>query len=320
MVAKLTDVAELAGVSPTTVSRVINKKGYLSQKTIQKVEDAMKKLNYKPNSLARSLQGKSAQLIGLIFPNISNIFYAELIEHLEIELFKHGYKAIICNSQHDPVKEQEYLAMLSANQVDGIISSSHNLGIDVYEQVEAPIVAFDRNLAPTIPIVSSDNFEGGKLAAQTLEKAGCQNIIMITGNDNSESPTGLRRLGFNFHLKGASVHQVPNTLSNMRREMEIKSIIATQKPDGIFVSDDLTAIMTIKIAQQMGYSIPADLKIIGYDGTKFIEDFYPQLTTVKQPISEIACLLVDTLIKRIKKEKTSKDYILPVNLILGHSI
>ena len=147
MVAKLTDVAALAGVSPTTVSRVINKKGYLSQKTVTKVNEAMRTLGYKPNNLARSLQGKSAKLIGLIFPNIRNIFYAELIEHLEIELFKHGYKTILCNSEKDPIKEKEYLEMLGANQVDGIISSSHNLGIDDYEKVEAPIVAFDRNLA-----------------------------------------------------------------------------------------------------------------------------------------------------------------------------
>ena len=143
MVAKLTDVAELAGVSPTTVSRVINKKGYLSQKTIDKVHAAMQELNYKPNNLARGLQGKSAKLVGLIFPNISNIFYAELIERLEDELFKQGYKTIICNSEHDPNKEKDYLEMLAANQCDGIISSSHNLGIEDYEKVEAPIVALE---------------------------------------------------------------------------------------------------------------------------------------------------------------------------------
>ena len=106
MVAKLTDVAKLAGVSPTTVSRVINKKGYLSEKTIQKVNDAMRELGYKPNNLARSLQGKSAKLIGLIFPKISHVFYAELIDKLEHELFKKGYKTIICNSEHDSEKER----------------------------------------------------------------------------------------------------------------------------------------------------------------------------------------------------------------------
>ncbi|MCP1639704.1 LacI family DNA-binding transcriptional regulator [Streptococcus gallinaceus] len=321
MVAKLTDVAELAGVSPTTVSRVINKKGYLSQKTIDKVQAAMRELGYKPNNLARSLQGKSAKLIGLIFPNISNIFYAELIERLEIELFKKGYKTIICNSESDPIKEREYLEMLAANQVDGIISSSHNLGIDDYQRVEAPIVAFDRNLAPNIPIISSDNFEGGKLAAQTLEKNGCKRIIMITGNDNSESPTGLRQLGFSYHLgKTIPVVKVPNNLSNLRREMEINSIIGQYEPDGIFVSDDLTAILTIKVAHQRGLSIPQDLKIIGYDGTEFIQNFYPQLATIKQPLGEIANLTVEVLLKKIAGEKTNRDYVLPIALHPGNSI
>lgn len=320
MIAKLTDVAELAGVSPTTVSRVINNKGYLSEKTKQKVQEAMKTLGYKPNNLARGLQGKSAQLIGLIFPNISNIFYSELIEYLEIELFKHGYKVIICNSQNDPAKEREYIEMLEANQVDGVISSSHNLGIDDYERVAAPIIAFDRNLASNIPIISSDNFEGGKLAAKTLQKNGCQNIIMITGNDNTDSPTGLRALGFSFQIPEGKIFKVPNTLSTIRREMEIKSIIASNKPDGIFVSDDLTAILTMKIAHQLELKIPDNLKIIGYDGTSFIENFFPQLTTIRQPIDEIASLIVDVLLKKIKGEKASKDYILPISLLPGGSI
>ncbi|EMF0089336.1 LacI family DNA-binding transcriptional regulator [Enterococcus hirae] len=320
MVAKLSDVAELAGVSPTTVSRVINNKGYLSEKTKQKVHEAMKTLGYKPNNLARGLQGKSPQLIGLIFPNISNIFYSELIEYLEIELFKHGYKTIICNSQNDPAKEREYIEMLEANQVDGIISSSHNLGIADYERVGAPIVAFDRNLAPNVSIVSSDNFEGGKLAAKTLQKNGCQNSIMITGNDNTDSPTGLRALGFSFQNPNGKVFKIPNNLSTIRREMEIKSTILRHKPDGIFVSDDLTAILTMKIAHQLKLNIPEDLKIIGYDGTSFVEKFFPQLTTIRQPIDEIASLIVDVLLKKMKNEKTSKDYILPISLLPGGSI
>lgn len=320
MVAKLTDVAELAGVSPTTVSRVINKKGYLSDKTVKKVKEAMRTLGYKPNNLARSLQGKSAKLIGLIFPNISNIFYAELIEYLEVELFRQGYKVIICNSQNDPKKEKDYLEMLAANQVDGIISSSHNLCIDDYEKVEAPIVAFDRNLAPNVPIVASDNFEGGKLAANQLMKVGCQNILMITGNDNSNSPTALRHAGFQTLLPQAPVINVPSDYSAIRKEMEIKNILIQHKPDGIFVSDDLTAILVMKIAGDLGLAVPNDLKIIGYDGTTFIENYYPQLTTIKQPIKEIAHLCVDVLLKQIAKEDFATEYILPISLLPGSSI
>lgn len=315
MVAKLTDVAQLAGVSPTTVSRVINQKGYLSQKTIEKVQAAMKELGYKPNNLARSLQGKSAKLIGLIFPNVSNIFYAELIELLEMELFNRGYKTILCNSENNPIKEKEYLEMLAANQVDGIISGSHNLGIEDYEKVEAPIIAFDRNLAPHIPIVSSDNLAGGKLAAQTLLKQGCQKAIMMTGNDNSASPTGLRQQGFSHEIPDAPVYKVPNTLSTLRREMDIKAILEKEQPDGLFASDDLTALLAMKVAKQL--DLPHQLALVGYDGTRFVQQFYPQLTTIVQPLEEIATLTVDVLLQQIAGENIQKEYIVPVSLRAG---
>ncbi|HFR3766488.1 LacI family DNA-binding transcriptional regulator [Streptococcus suis] len=321
MVAKLTDVAALAGVSPTTVSRVINKKGYLSEKTVKKVQDAMRELGYKPNNLARSLQGKSAKLVGLIFPTINNIFYAELIGHLESQLFNRGYKTIICNSQHESDKEREYLEMLAANQVDGIISGSHNLGIKDYDRVSAPIIAFDRNLSPTIPVVSSDNHGGGVLAAQTLKKAGCKRPIMISGNDNSDSPTGLRRAGFLSVLPDETVYHVASDFTPIRKEMEIKSILEKHAPDGIFVSDDLTAMLVWNVAQSLNLTIPQDLKLIGYDGTYFIENYYPQLTTIKQPFADIAKLMVDLLIDKIEgKELDKRNYVLPVSLSAGASI
>lgn len=102
--------------------------------------------------------------------------------------------------------------------------------------------------------------------------------------------------------------------------MEIKSILATRKPDGIFASDDLTAILIMKVAKQLGLSVPKDLKLIGYDGTAFVENYFPQLTTIKQPIPEIAQLTVEILLKRIAKEKIAKDYILPISLLPGRSI
>lgn len=321
MVAKLTDVAALAGVSPTTVSRVINKKGYLSQKTIDKVNQAMRELGYRPNNLARSLQGKSAKLIGLIFPNISNVFYAELIECLEKELFRHGYKTILCNSEQDSAKEKEYLEMLEANQVDGIISSSHNLGISDYDRVAAPIISFDRNLSPKIPVVSSDNFSGGVLAAETLLKNGCQNILMIAGNDDSDSPTMRRRTGFNTILPQATCINVSSHFSPTRKKMEIKSLIEDLKPDGIFASDDMTALLIIKIAEELGIAIPEQLKIIGYDGTSFIEHYVPNLTSIKQPIFDIAKLMVELLLQEIQgNPATSLEYTLPISLLPGKSV
>ncbi len=221
--------------------------------------------------------------------------------------------------------------MLEANQVDGIISSSHNLGISDYNRVTAPIISFDRNLSPNIPVVSSDNFSGGVLAAETLVKNGCQNILMITGNDDSDSPTTRRRIGFstilpqatyiNTILPQATYINISSDFSATRKKMEIKSLIEHLKPDGIFASDDMTALLIMKIANDLGISIPEQLKIIGYDGTSFIEHYVPNLTSIKQPISDIAKLMVDLLIQKINgNPTTSLEYTLPISLLPGKSI
>ena len=157
---KLTDVAKKAGVSPTTVSRVLNNRGYISNATKIKVNNASKELNYQPNNIARSLGGKATHIIGLIFYDTSHPFFGELISKLESKLFEKGYRVFLCNSANSPDKEKRYLDMLAANKVDGIISGTHNLDILEYKNIQAPIVSFDRNLAPYIPVVSSDNFKG----------------------------------------------------------------------------------------------------------------------------------------------------------------
>src|SRR5699024_1838626 len=182
-------LAKLAGVSLTTVSRVINNYGSLSKKTIYKVHQAMQELNYQPNALARAMQGKPSNFIGLIFPNLTNPFYAELVNELESRLFAKGYKTIIASAAENEQIEHEYLGMLMANQVDGIISGSHNLGIEEYKQVGAPIVSFDRYLAEGIPIVTSDSYSGGRLAADYLVNWGCQNLAVLIDEDTSSSPT-----------------------------------------------------------------------------------------------------------------------------------
>ncbi|WP_195218917.1 LacI family DNA-binding transcriptional regulator, partial [Leuconostoc lactis] len=123
----LKDVAERAGVSLTTVSRVINKRGYFSEQTEARIYAAMQALNYQPNSVARSLSGKKTKLIGVILTNTQNPFNAELLEKIEAELFERSYKVIIANSSDNPEKERAYIGMLQSNQVDGLITASHNM-------------------------------------------------------------------------------------------------------------------------------------------------------------------------------------------------
>lgn len=325
MAIKLEDVAKLAGVSPTTVSRVINHYGYLSQKTIDKVHAAMRELNYQPNTSARSLQGKSAKMIGLIFPSVSKPFYAELIETLERQLFSKGYKVLLCDCEQNPEKEREYLSMLAANQVDGIITSSHNLGISEYQNVRLPIVSFDRFLAPGIPIVASDNYQGAKLATETLIKQGAKKIAIITGHNDTDSPTYLRLRAYleTLDSNGYEPHITSFTKETTEtfKNSQITKLLTDTEIDGIFCTDDLTAISVINLAHKLGLKLPDQLKVIGYDGTRLIRHYFPMLSTVVQPMLEMADVLIELLMKRIETPDIQLDerYILPIKLEISET-
>ncbi|RYM02847.1 LacI family transcriptional regulator [Sporolactobacillus sp. THM7-7] len=322
---KLTDVAKKAGVSPTTVSRVINQYGYIGEATKKKVFAAMKALNYQPNSLARSLHGKKTQLIGVIFPSISNPFFGELVDKIENKLFASGYKTILCNSADNKEKERNYLKMLMANQVDGIIAGTHNLGIEEYDRVGLPILSFDRPLSDNIPIVSSDNYKGGVLATQELYQAGARRIYFLGGSKTSNKPTDKRRIGYQktmerIHLEPHFM-DLPFTQSPNLKAVSINQLLSEEKIDGIFCSDDLTALLVIQQAKKLHIDVPNQLKVVGYDGTAFIQEYHPELSTIVQPIDDIASLLVELLYQRIEHpdEPLKNQYNLPVKLLRNQS-
>lgn len=294
MVAKLKDVAQLAGVSVTTVSRVINNYGSLSAKTIKKVHEAMRELNYQPNALARAMQGKPSKFVGLIFPNLTNPFFAELVNELERQLFNQGYKAIIASSAENPEIEHEYLSMLMANQVDGIISGSHNLDIAEYHQISAPIVSFDRYLADNIPIVASDSYRGGQLAVEYLLRKNARHIAVIVDEDTSASPTLNRLQGALDQLTEKHCSFDPLALGDLDFSTTFPGIY-----DGVVASNDVQALEIAAIYQQQGLRMGQDFFITGYDGSQLIRRIAPQLPTVIQPIPKLAAALIKTLLKRV---------------------
>ncbi|MFC0270953.1 LacI family DNA-binding transcriptional regulator [Metabacillus herbersteinensis] len=319
---KIEDVAKLAGVSPTTVSRVLNNRGYISDKTRKKVQESMEELNYFPNEVARSLFIKRTYLIGLVFPTTSNPFYGQLIFHLENTFASFGYKVLLCNSQNREDKERNYLQMLQRNQVDGIISGAHNRGIEEYEIPKLPIVGIDRYLSSSIPVVSSDNYDGGKQATELLLSKGCKKIIHINGPGFLETPANLRRRAYEDVM-------VANNLTPLTYELPYKGsqemIIQTIKNlfdenpgvDSVFASDDTIAAKVISEAKNRGVLIPTDLKVIGYDGTDTTRMLLPELSTVQQPIKKIAEKAVEILIKQIEEQpdEIQLETILPITLI-----
>ena len=160
----LADVARVAGVSLTTVSRVLNNRGYLSQEVKDRVAEAITELNYRPNQVARALHGKSTHTIGVIVPTVALPFFGEMAAEIENALTDHGYRILVCNSMGRAEREREYLDLLVSHRVDGIISGGHNENLSEYGTVRMPLVTVDRLLSPRIPNVCCDNEKGGRLA------------------------------------------------------------------------------------------------------------------------------------------------------------
>lgn len=320
---KIDDVAKLAQVSKSTVSRVLNNRGYLSQNTIEKVYQAIEELNYRPNTIARQLYSNKTNIIGLIFPTVNNPFYAEMVEALEKKLFNRGFKVILGNSMNDPHKEETYLLQLLSHQVDGLIVGAHNQDLKEYQKKNLPpIVAIDMNLNPEIPVVSSDNYQGGKIATQLLLKSGAKEIIHINGPASVKSPAQKRRQAYEDVLKENNL--IPHTYTVSLKDSKSKKIqifreIFREHPlvDGIFASSDINAALIIQIAKQLGIKVPDDLKVIGYDGANITRLLMPDLTSIIQPVETMSQKAVDILQKMINDEPYPRNVILPVELWKG---
>lgn len=320
---KLKDVAKLAAVSPTTVSRVLNNRGAISDKTRRRVNDAIAQLNYHPNEIARSLFVSKTNFIGLVFPTTGHPFYGELIFQIENILSEKNYKVLICNTMDQAEKENNYLNMLLANQVDGMIVGAHNIGIETYQRANLPIVAIDRKVSDTIAVVSSDNYGGGRLATEELLEQGRTKIIHINSVPLEEAPSSYqRRKGYEDVMKEHGLTYKTYELEfpfDREVKKQLLSSILEQNPnlDGLFIGDDMTAAIALSMVRKM----KKDIRIVGFDGTETVTTCVPELTTIVQPLRAMAQLAVDLLLKEINNEFSDikKNYILPVTLRRGEA-
>lgn len=318
---KLEDVAAAAGVSKTTVSRVLNHRGYLSEKTIAKVQKAMHELDYRPNIIARQLYKQRTDLVGMIFPTVDNPFFSQLEAEMERQLYRNGYKVLIGNSQNDPAKEENYLQQLLTHQVDGLIVGTQNRGLIGYQHASLPVVAIDQVVGKNIPVVSSDNYQGGLLATQRLLDDGCRHIIHTNGPLGLDTPTQKRREAYEYlmaknHLPAITYHLDFN-ISTVNKERIFRRIFEEHpEVDGIFAANDTDASTIINLAGEYGKRIPEDLKIVGYDGGNVTRLLLPGLTTIQQPIDEMADLAVQLLQARINGQDV-KSVVLPVTICNG---
>ncbi len=302
--ASIRDVAKLANVGPATVSRVLNETGYVSAETRKKIEKAMQELNYTPNELARNLYHKKTGIIAILVPTVAHPFFSEFVNDIEIELHEKNYKAMLCNTSIAGNAELEYLDMLNRHIVDGIISGVHSNDIEIYQKMKKPIVALDRYLGEDIPVVAVNHKRGGRMAAEELLRNGCRKVLHFRGALSVESPYHERHYEFDRMMRehDVEVHSYElerNRFDSQYYEKVIADVFSKEIPfDGVF-GVDLLAIGYMNEALRRGIRVPKDLKLVSYDGTYVTGMVEPKMTTVVQPIAELAkeaVQLIDLLV------------------------
>lgn len=313
------DVAKQAGVSVGTVSRVINHEQGIKKVTLEKVNKAIKELNYVPDNYARGMKTNRTETVALIVPTIWHPFFSEFAFYVEKELSQINYKLLLCNTDGFK-KEVEYINMLQQNKVDGIIAITYS-PIEDYLNSNIPFVSIDRSYgSKDIPWVSSDNFSGGQKAAQVLLENNCKNLLFVGSHNKTDNETKNRRNGFESFLKEKDV--IPRVFdleepfddfvrpltSYLENHLDI---------DGIFAINDFTALDVIDILEKLGKKVPKDVQVIGYDGIKLANEKSYPVSTIKQPLKEMAKEAVRILLSIIENEPHKLQVTLPISFIDG---
>lgn len=307
-------IAKLAGTSVTSVSRVLNNSGYTSAEVREKVEAAIKELNYTPNKGARMLRGEPSRMIGLLLPSIDLPFFGILAHSIEQQLFERGYQTLICSTAENRDHEERYISMLLSQRVDGVIVASAfgNLShFHALANTQTPIVGIDREMSGvTKDTVMADHTEGGCMMAKHLIDLGHKKIAVIGAPGHSQ-PIQLRLEGIRQELSKHGLAPVREAIGEEHSFAEIHQMAEQLLRDcpeitGLIGTTDIAAIAAIHAIHHQGRSVPQDYSVIGFDDLPEASHILPRLTTVAQPIREVGLQAVErleTLINAHQKEK-----------------
>mgnify|MGYP002623535679 CR=1 FL=1 len=322
--ATLKDVAAECGLAVTTVSRVLNNRGYISEETRTKVYAAMEKLNYQPNEVARSLSKKTTKTIGVLVPHIRHPYFTEMISNIENAASKRGYKIILCNTKGRD-KEKEYLDMCTSNRVAGIILFSASVAVQEFTDSNIALVTVERYIENGTAAVECDNRQGGELAAKHLIERGCKRLLMVSGVSENAMPADARALGFEDVCKQNDVfYKIVSTSLGQYNSLDYHELLESaigldDEIDGVFASSDLIAAQVLQVCAKIGKRVPDDLKIVGFDDVMISQITDPPISTIHQPIKEMAEAAVDMVIDASEGKTVPKRTLLPVTLVKRES-
>ena len=320
------EVARLAGVSQSSVSRAYTPGASVSPATAEKVRQAASRLGYRPNVLARSLITGTSRIIGLVAGHFENHFHPTALELLSGELKKNGYHILVFLAPNEESDTEEIVADLLDYQVDGLIAASVAMTVPLASRCRAegiPAILFNRHQGRDGPTsVASDNFGGAKQAAKFLVEAGHERIAHISGWRGSS--TGREREdGFRAGLAECGVELAACADGRYRRETATeacRSIFAggRKRPDAVFVGGDHMAFAVIDtLKHELGLRVPEDVSVVGFDDVPLAAWPSYNLTTVRQPLERMVEATVARLIKAIEQRDTPPVHLrLPCRIIL----
>ena len=327
----ITDVARRAGVSVTTVSHVINGTRFVSDELRLRVTAAMEELRYRPNYMARSLRSGETKIIGLVVPDNSNPFFAEISRVIEDVGFENGYSVILCNSDGDLNKEQAYINLLISKQVDGVIFIASGSKQDLLEELitnKIQVIVADRKIPQSMAdVVLVNNEQGGYIASGHLVALGHERIGCISGPSDL-TPSADRVKGYERALSEANIPIqdeliVAGDLRYQGGEKAMQRLLELNTPPtAVFASNDMMAIGAMRAIHNAGLRIPEDVSLVGFDDIPLAAALFPALTTVSQPMTELAQLTAKRLIDRIQNSEENfnpQQYILETELIVRDS-
>jgi LacI family transcriptional regulator len=301
------DVAKLAGVSVATVSSVINGSAIVSPFNTSRVQEAMRTLDYRPDQVARSLKVGKTFVIGVVVPDITNLFYPEVVRGVEDAADASGYSVILCNANEDPQRESRHLDILRSRRVDGVLLACSNSAIE-YERLaysRFPLVYMDRiPVSPGHPTIATDNVEAGRLATRHLIDLGHRRIASIVGNINL-SPHRDRLEGYRQALfeSGTAVREDYLRIGTQRIETGYEAALELfsrpDAPTAILSTNNRMLLGVMRALADLHLGCPEAVSVIGFDDYAWTQHHTPKLTVVAQDPYEMGRRAMYLLMRRI---------------------
>lgn len=322
MTVTIYDVAREARVSMATVSRVVNGNQNVKPETRDKVNEVIKKLNYRPNAVARGLASKRTTTVGVIIPDISNVYYSQLARGLEDIATMYKYHSIISNSDNDPVKEKEIFNNLLSKQVDGIIFLGGTISEEIKDLItksSVPVVVSGTNGKDAgIASVNIDFETAAQEITEQLILNGAKEFAFVGGNYSKKAQddvlAGLKTV-LAKHQLNLNEDNIFNGNETYKDGVRAFEALKKAKPDAILSISDEQAIGLVHSAQDEGVNIPEDLQIVSFNNTRLVEMVRPQLSSVIQPLYDIGAVGMRLLTKYMNEEEIEEP-----NVILPHRI